>query len=480
MTAEAIAYPLEGSGDAALVELWRHVDELNALRPASQLSGQRALDAATVIAKVRHAADALLAPYAARLEELSDSEGFARYKGSPNAAALLSKHTGLSTTEAGKLIGLGQALADAGARASDGPVLSVVPDVEQPNAGDPAGDELAFGEPSLTSLSFPAPAVPTPPHTQPQMSPLAAAIRAGWLGTEKAVLIRRNLEDMTVNRAQAEALMVESARQLSIVALRRLCLETFAELDPEGYADRERRQHEKRFFKVYDEVDGTVNFFGSLPPALAAPVKAWFDAELQTALNTQRDDDPRSQRKVGQIMADTLVAMALHVSGCELATTRPQSTFVIRASKTSLESGAGFASCDGVEAPITIGRVLAMAADVQFAALLQGKGGVPLALGRTRRLASGGQRLAVAERDRGCAKCSAARSRANFHHIITWDDGGPTDERNLVMLCVSCHTIIHEEGWGVVIEDNQVWFIPPASVDLRRRRQPGSSVRPAA
>ena len=480
MTAEAIDYPLEGVVDSALVELWRHVDDLNALPPVSQLSGPRALAAATAIAKVRHAADALLAPYAARLEHLSDLEGFARYKGSPNAAALLSQHTGLSTTEAGKLIGLGQALADAGASASDGPTLSLVPDVEQPNAGDPASDEIALDQPGLIPPSFPAPVVPLPPQFRPAASPLAAAIRAGWLGTEKATVIRRNLEDMTVNRAQAESLLVESASRLSIVALRRLCLETFAKLDPEGYAARERRQHEKRFFKIYDEPDGMVNFFGSLPPALAAPVKAWFDAELQTSLNTQRDGDPLSQRKVGQIMADTLVALALHAAGCEHATTRPQSTVVIRASKTSLETGRGFASCDGVEAPITIGRVLAMAADVQFTALLQGKGGVPLALGRSRRLASAGQRLAVAERDRGCAKCSVARSRANFHHIVTWDGGGPTDERNLVMLCVNCHTMIHEEGWGVVVDHNEVWFIPPVKLDPLRRRQPGSSVRSAA
>jgi len=481
----------------ALVELWRHVDALNALPPAGELSGPRALAAAEAVAKVRHAADSLLAPYAARLEELSDPSGasrFARWKGFPSAAALLSATTGLSTSEAGKLIGLGRALseADSAHQTAQAPVAAVPAGAVAGGADQVLGDTPLIDvapsalPPAPTGPGGVAPGFVAPGAVPPPATPLADAIRAGWLGTEKATVIRRNLEDMTVNVARAEAFLVEHARGMSITRLRRLCLETFAELDPQGYAERERKQMSRRYLRFYEQADGMVTIAGSLPPILAAPVKAWFEAELQTGLSAQsdnaaqRDNAAHSQRDVGQIMADTLVSMAMHVTGCELATTRPQSTFVIRANKSSLESGEGFATCDGIEAPVTIGRALAWAADIQFAALLQGKNGVPLGLARTRRLASTGQRLVVAERDRGCAKCSVARSRANFHHIITWGDGGPTDEWNLVMLCVTCHSMIHEEGWDVVIENNEVWFIPPASVDPRRRRQPGSSVRFAA
>ena len=475
---------------ADLVELWRRVDALVNLPDADGLSGNRALEAATLIAKVRHASDALMAPYAARLEELSDPAlefRYARWKGFPNAAALLSAATGLSVADAGKLIGLGRTLADAEEAVDGEPMLALVP-VEPAMAGEPAfaGDHAAplvsQTAPPLDEVTLAgAPLAPMPLSTpRPEPSPLAAAIRAGNLGTEKLTVIRRTLDDMTTRRREAEARLVARAASLSITVLRRLCLETFAELDPEGYAARERTQYRDRFLSIREEIDGMVSFYAKLPPAMAAPAKAWFEAEMQSAVSAQRDATSDEQRTLGQILADAFVSTVMHAAGCERATTRPQSTFVIRATKSSLEAGNGFATCDGIEAPVTIAASLAVAADIQFVGLLTDDEGVPLRLGRTSRLATSAQRLAVAERDRGCAKCSRAISKANFHHVVTWENDGPTDERNLVMLCVGCHHQIHDNGWGVVIDRNQVWFIPPAKIDPRRRRQPGSSARLAA
>jgi hypothetical protein len=456
-----------GAGPLAeLVELWRRVDALNSLPGSDGLSGNRALEAAVLVAKVRHAADALMAPYAARLDELSNpsrESRFARWKGFPSAAVMLSSVAGMSVSEAGKIIGLGHALAGEGEGAP-------VPRPPSPPAS-PLPDAV---------VEETVPLVPEPvpfPVSAPQHSPLAAAIRSGNLGTEKLTVIRRTLEDMTCRRREAEALLIARAGALSVTALRRLCFETFANLDPQGYAEREQRQYLDRRLSIHEEPDGMVSVYAKLPPAMAAPVKAWFEAELQSGIAAQRDVTADEQRTLAQILADAFVATTMHAAGCDRATSRPQSTFVIRATKSSLETQQGFATCDGIEAPITMGAILAMAADCQFAGLLTDDEGVPLKLGRTVRLASPGQRLAVAERDRGCAKCSRALSRANFHHIITWDDGGPTDERNLVMLCVGCHHQIHDHGWGVVIEHNQVWFVPPAQVDPYRRRQPGSSAR---
>jgi hypothetical protein len=33
------------------------------------------------------------------------------------------------------------------------------------------------------------------------------------------------------------------------------------------------------------------------------------------------------------------------------------------------------------------------------------------------------------------------------HHIVHWEDGGPTDERNLVLVCQFHHRAIHERGF---------------------------------
>jgi hypothetical protein len=201
------------------------------------------------------------------------------------------------------------------------------------------------------------------------------------------------------------------------------------------------------------------------------------EAELQSEVAAQRGIPQPQQRKLGQIMADVFVSMARHVAGCTLATSRPKTTVVIHASRESLEAGAGLATVDGIEAPVTLANALLMAVDLEFAALLTDSDGAPLKFGRTRRSASRAQRHVAMERDKGCAQCHHAVSHCNAHHIIEWEWGGSTDQDNLVMLCVGCHHRLHEYGWGIEIEDNQVWFIPPASVDPRRRRRPGSSVR---
>ncbi len=90
--------------------------------------------------------------------------------------------------------------------------------------------------------------------------------------------------------------------------------------------------------------------------------------------------------------------------------------------------------------------------------------------GRQRRLFTRAQRLALTERDGGCAMCGVPPGHAKVHHIRWWArDRGPTDLANGVLLCESCHHRIHDNGWNIRIDGTgvgaRVWFIPPAHVD---------------
>ena len=55
--------------------------------------------------------------------------------------------------------------------------------------------------------------------------------------------------------------------------------------------------------------------------------------------------------------------------------------------------------------------------------------GVPLTLGRTQRLASKGQTMALIARDGGCSYpgCTHPPAWCDRHHILDWIRGGPTD-----------------------------------------------------
>ncbi|HYN57775.1 MAG TPA: DUF222 domain-containing protein [Motilibacterales bacterium] len=77
--------------------------------------------------------------------------------------------------------------------------------------------------------------------------------------------------------------------------------------------------------------------------------------------------------------------------------------------------------------------------------------GVPLRLGRSARVVPPALRRVIDIRDRHCAfaGCSAPAMWCQAHHMVHWEDGGPTDERNLVLVCAFHHNAVHERGFGL-------------------------------
>lgn len=73
--------------------------------------------------------------------------------------------------------------------------------------------------------------------------------------------------------------------------------------------------------------------------------------------------------------------------------------------------------------------------------------GQPLGAGRTTRTISRRLRRALEHRDRCCAVpgCGATRG-LHAHHIRHWEDGGPTELHNLVLLCPYHHRLHHKGG----------------------------------
>lgn len=71
--------------------------------------------------------------------------------------------------------------------------------------------------------------------------------------------------------------------------------------------------------------------------------------------------------------------------------------------------------------------------------------GIPLSVGRSTRNISRRLRRAIERRDGGCAAPGCHRTWGlEIHHIIHWEDGGPTDTNNLVCLCAGHHRLHHQ------------------------------------
>ncbi|GAS99235.1 protein of unknown function DUF222/HNH endonuclease [Mycolicibacterium canariasense] len=70
--------------------------------------------------------------------------------------------------------------------------------------------------------------------------------------------------------------------------------------------------------------------------------------------------------------------------------------------------------------------------------------GRPIGAGRSTRTISRRLRRALEHRDRHCVVPGCAASRGlHAHHIVHWEDGGPTDLDNLVLLCPRHHRMHH-------------------------------------
>ncbi|MFC5930486.1 HNH endonuclease [Cryobacterium melibiosiphilum] len=203
----------------------------------------------------------------------------------------------------------------------------------------------------------------------------------------------------------------------------------------------------------------------------------------ETAPSTDEDEcgEPHLQlaetRTIQQMYFDAFVEIVRHGLSC---TQGPgplnHTTVIVRMTLHSLLDGLGEAQLDGIEQPISAGTARRMAADAHIIPMVLGGDSEVLDFGVGRRLFSRAQKLALAERDGGCATpgCNRPPSYTQAHHILWWKaHGGPTDLTNGVLQCGPCHHRIHEEGWDIVVTHNVVWFIPPTSIDPNRRPRRG-------
>jgi hypothetical protein len=116
---------------------------------------------------------------------------------------------------------------------------------------------------------------------------------------------------------------------------------------------------------------------------------------------------------------------------------------------------AGIATLDtGGEISAAEARRMACAAGI-IPVVLGGRSEV-LDVGRTRRLFTRAQRVALALRDRGCTAtgCDRPPAMCHAHHDLAWTDGGPTDLDNGRLLCGHHHRRIHDHRYRATHHPN--------------------------
>ncbi|WP_430868224.1 DUF222 domain-containing protein [Demequina aurantiaca] len=387
------------------------------------------------MARMRRVLEGMMAISGAAIARQSKPEngqaGLAKRQGYRTPEELLASISGGSTGDAHRLIEVGEMLAADEQVAHSGNGADA-------GAHDGAGDGL--GETDGKDGRPEAAVVPL----SPRFAIASDRVRSGRLSLEAANLIKRMLTRIWDRRdvlgvelsdiERIERVLVERAHGLSANRFARIVRQLEAQLDSGRHALTEELQRQERSVSMYEDSEGMFVLRARLDAETAAPVRAALDALVGNALRKRRDRDPLAEddRSVPQVRADALAALARHCLGCEsddlpLAST----TVVVRLTLADLQDGTGVADIDGGGQPVCIGTARRMAASGEVIPVLLGGKSEILDLGRGSRIYNRAQRIALIERDGGCAFCGAPPGYTEAHHIKWWTrDRGPTDLNN--------------------------------------------------
>jgi len=334
---------------------------------------------------------------------------------------------------------------------------------------------------ALTGASLP----PLRPH-------LAAAQRRGEISPEQVGVVDRGLRAVDhpgfdpSDVEAGEEILARQARTLGPGELKIATQAVVDRIDPDGTLPDDDRLRQARHFRMSRQTDGSVKGEFHLTAEVGEKLKAVLDplaAPRTTCVPTgvldesgepagstvvEPDERTRGQRlhdAVEQMCDRLLRSTALPDSGGTPATA------IVHINLDDLLGGTGGGRLsDGTR--ISLAQVAELLDQAEIAWCLEDAKGAVLDLGRSRRIASPAQTLALIARDGGCSfpGCDVAPEWCERHHVIPWLSGGLTDLDNLTLLCRYHHRNFEQRGWTCQITaDRLPAWSPPRWVDHARR-----------
>ncbi len=323
--------------------------------------------------------------------------------------------------------------------------------------------------------------VATPAH--PWLQPVVEAVSSGRLSSEALMAIEAGLgspSDSVPASALREAAVTLATLPLSVELLGARARELRADLDAAGVALREEQLRERRFLRLMPQPDGMTRLAGLLDPESAAIVGAAIDAATSPRRGGPRFVDPDEvaaaaalvddSRSTEQIALDALVQLVdTAVRTTVLPGRRPDVRVLVTQADLDRRAGVGF--IEGQSAVVSIETVERHACDGGLVPILFTDDAEALNLGRSQRLHSAKQRVAIAARDGGCLApdCDRPPSWCEVHHIHEFGRGGATDLADGVLLCRHHHMLVHNNHWRVTRRGGRYWFVPPPEIDAQQQ-----------
>jgi hypothetical protein len=205
--------------------------------------------------------------------------------------------------------------------------------------------------------------------------------------------------------------------------------------------------------------DGELEIRGRLPVAEGAIVVKALECARDHLRTQSRDEGAAPPANVDALalMAGTLLANG----PCE-GTTGDRYQVVVHVDADVLGEDRSDGRCEIEDAaavePETVRR---LACDSSLVTMIE-RGGRPLSVGRRTRAVPSAMRRALRSRDGGCRFPGCSQRRfVDAHHIDHWAHGGETKLSNLVQLCRRHHRLLHEHGFSVERDGEDLRFRRP-------------------
>lgn len=247
-------------------------------------------------------------------------------------------------------------------------------------------------------------------------------------------------------------------------------------------------EHQRRstFLKMWNDAEGMLQVRGAFDPLSAAVLQSRLATEVESRFHSGDKDQPvvvhpwiePNDHRRAIALVTLLDRNTLDRDTIDSSTSTSRADVVVHVDLDTLVRGLQEHSTHrtvyGADLPISAIRRIACDAEI-IPVVLNGDG-VPLDVGRSKRLATAAQRRALEAAHDSCAmpECSVAFHHCQIHHIEYWESGGPTDFTNMVPLCSRHHHAVHEGGWRIALEPRtrKLTAQPPgdASTNWSRKR----------
>ena len=309
-----------------------------------------------------------------------------------------------------------------------------------------------------------------------QHADMARQLADGELRAEQARAIVEAVDALPPHvdddvRAQAEQALLELARQhhgRDLKQLGKRILDTVAPEVAEFHEaklleDEERRAAASADLAMIDDGEGRCHGRFTVPSHVGAILRR----TLLTLANPARhaDDDLRdasgewkpSRRRMGEAFIEYVER---YPTDAMPQTAGVSATVVVTLSVQDLLGEHATALLDH-GSRMSAGQARRLACEAGIIPVVLGGDSQPLDLGRTRRLYSRAQRIALGLRDRGCTArgCETTASGCHAHHDDPWSRGGRTDLADGRLLCPRHHRLAHDPRYAMTVHsDNKVSF----------------------